>query len=443
MSDPDLTRDERSRIALEAYFYLYPLVLMDVTRRVSTNWALDERPGVGPMGTLQHARAFPSASFRTVVRPNFDTLYSSAWVDVGREPYLIELPAIEDRFFMLPIYDMWTDVVASPGTRTHGARAATFALCSPDWRGILPEGVERIDVTTPVVWLIGRTETRGAHDVALVHGLQDRMRLAPLSSWPDEAHELGASDESLDGRTPPVRQVDQMGGAEFFTRGLRLGGVHRPHATDWNVTTRMARAGLAIGSDLDPSRLEVDLLEVLEATPARSRRILAERAHTIAANINGWSTIDDLGVYANAYVKRALIARGGLGANPVEESLYPNLSLDAHGEALHGSRRYALRFAPGAYPPADAFWSLTVYDRDGFPVANEIERHALGSRDELEVDVDGSLEILLAHERPADRALANWLPVPEGDFVVTLRLYLPREEVLLGRWRAPGARRLD
>ena len=428
---------------MEAYLYCYPLVLMDITRRVSTNWAVGERPGVGPMGTLQHARAFPSASFRTVVRPNFDTLYSSAWLDVAREPSLVSLPTIDDRFFMLPIYDMWTDVVASPGTRTHGTRRATFALCDAPWRGELPPGVERIDVTTPVVWLIGRTETRAGDDVALVHALQDQMRVAPLSCWPDEPVPTLERDPHLDVRTAPMRQVDQMSGHEFFARALRLAGVHRPHATDWNIVTRMARAGLVLGDDLERSPLADDLVDALEAAPARARRVLAERSHTIAPVLDGWSTIDDLGVYANAYLKRALIARSGLGANPVEESMYPNLTLDAHGEPLDGSRRYVLRFGAHALPPADAFWSLTAYDHSGFPVANDIERYALGSRDALRFDADGSLEILLAHRHPDDDGLTNWLPVPDGGFVVTLRLYLPREEVVLGQWRAPAAQRLD
>ena len=443
MIEAALDAGERERIAVEAYLYLYPLVLMETTRRVSTNWRAGVRSGVGPMGTLVNARSFPPATFRTIVRPNFDTLYSTAWLDLTIEPYVISLPALRDRFFMLPIYDMWTDVVASPGTRTHGGEPLTVALCAPDWRGTLPDDVSRIDATTPVVWVLGRTETRGVGDFGAVHALQDQMRLAPLSSWPNAANVTGERDDRIDMRTAPMRQVDAMSTHEFFATAARLARRHPPHATDWSMVARMARVGFVVGQDFDLAGQPDVVVEAFEAAPDRARRTIAERAHTIAPQVHGWSTMDDLGVYGNAYAKRALVAQRGLGANPVEESLYPNLLFDAGGDPLHGSHRYVLRFARQEIPPVDAFWSLTVYDRHGFPVANEIDRYALGDRDDLVFGHDDSLEILLAHERPTDEWMPNWLPVPADGFAVTLRLYLPRDAALFGQWHPPAAQRID
>jgi hypothetical protein len=138
-----------------------------------------------------------------------------------------------------------------------------------------------------------------------------------------------------------------------------------------------------------------------------------------------------------------MIAIFGLGANPPEESIYPNLQRDEHGEALNGARRYAVRFDADQLPPVDAFWSLSVYDTRGYQVENEIDRFALGDRDELLYELDGSLELVLAHVRPSKEWVANWLPVPEGAFVVTMRLYLPQESALNGTWNPPPARRLD
>lgn len=441
MTDPSLTPDELSAIAVDAYVYLYPLVLMETTRRVATNWLEDERVGVAPMGVFAHSRSFPSAKFRTIVRPNFDTLYSSAWVDVEDEPYLVSLPEIRDRFFMLPLYDMWTDVFASPGTRTHGSGPITFALCSPGWHGTLPTDTVRIDAPTPTVWLLGRTETRGVDDYATIHNIQDQLRLAPLSTWPDRAHATTSKDLSIDMRTPPMVFVDQMTPRDFFFEAASLVARQGVHPTDWNVTARMARTGFEIGAAFDLDLQSEEVVTAFNDAPARARRAINARGHTIAPLANGWSTISDLGVYANSYLKRAMIARWGLGANPTEESIYPNLQVDDQGRALHGSNGYVIRFAPGQLPPVDAFWSLTVYDRQGFHVANSIDRFAIGDRDDLEFEPDGSLTITLAHNPPEERR-SNWLPVPEDDFVVTMRLYLPHPEALTQHWNPPVATRL-
>ncbi len=394
------------------------------------------------MGTLAHSRAFPPAHFLTVVRPNFDTLYTTAWLDLTNGPYVIALPAMEGRFFMLPLYDMWTDVFASPGTRTNGTAAFTIAICAPEWRGTLPEGVARIDATTRRVWVIGRTETRGPADYGAVHALQDAMAMAPLATWPHFAPPPDDKDPSLDTKTPPMRKVDQMSSAEFFATAARLVATERPHATDWGMVTRLARVGLRVGEPFAVQAQSGPVIEAFTGAPGAAQREMASRARAVAPSVDGWIASGELGVYANNYLRRAMTARWGLGANPPEESIYPNLERDAQGSTLDGTYRYLLRFEAGGLPPVDAFWSLTVYDRQGFHVANEIDRFALGDRDELIYGADGSLEILLAHERPSDEWVANWLPVPAEGFMVTLRLYLPREDAVTQRWTAPAAVRL-
>lgn len=443
MSAAGLDAGDLERVALESYLYLYPLVLMETTRRVSTNWELDERPGVAPMGRFAHAQSFPPARFRTIVRPNFDTLYSTAWLDVSDEPYVITIPAITERFFMLPLYDMWTDVFASPGTRTNGPDPFTFALCDPQWRGRLPSGVERIDAPTPVVWALGRTETRGVADYGAVHEIQRQLRLAPLSTWPEEPKVASRKDPDVDMRTPPMVQLERMSADEFFSTASQLLERQRAHPTDWGMLTRMARAGFVPGRPFILEHQSDEVVAAFRAAPERAREAIRVRGRTVAPLVNGWSTMSDLGVYGNAYLKRAMTAKWGLGANPTEESTYPNLQVDVEGHALHGERRYVLHFSPEEMPPVDAFWSLTAYDRQGYHVANEIDRFAIGDRDDLVFAPDGSLEILLAHERPVEEWMNNWLPVPAEEFVVTLRLYLPRDSALLQTWRPPPARRAD
>ncbi|MBW4078171.1 MAG: DUF1254 domain-containing protein [Acidobacteria bacterium] len=442
----ELTHDqgynEVERIAAEAYLYFYPLVLMEITRRVSTNSSYSTTSPRGPMGALVHSRAYPTAQFKTVVRPNFDTLYSSAWLDVSDEPYVISLPAVDDRFFMFPLYDMWTEIFASPGTRTHGSGPMDFALCASDWRGTLPSGLARITAPTPTVWIIGRLETRGADDYSNVHKLQNQMLVAPLSRWPHFEAPAFIRDESIDMKTPPMFQVENLSARDFFLLASNLVTTHPPHATDWSMITLMARTGLRIGELFDVQQCDESTRLAYEAAPAVAREMMRRRFSTIAPLVNGWSSITDMGVWGNSYLKRAMIARSGLGANPPEESIYPNLQRDDTGQPLHGASSYLVRFEADQLPPVDAFWSITIYDEHGYQVANELDRFALGDRDELDYGTDGSLEVVLSHHVPHEHSVRNWLPVPEAPFAVTMRLYLPRDAALHGSWRAPLVRRL-
>ena len=182
------TADEQVRlVALEAYIYLYPLVLMDVTRRQMTNSAAGQQVGFGPMNTFTHMRAFPPPEFKAVPWANLDTLYSLAWLDLTEGPLIISTPDTGDRYYLLPIQDMWTDVFAVPGKRTSGTQAGHFAVVPPGWQGELPADVSRIQATTPMAWVIGRTQTDGVHDYASVHPVQDGFGITPLlhlgQSW--------------------------------------------------------------------------------------------------------------------------------------------------------------------------------------------------------------------------------------------------------------------
>ncbi len=209
--------DELHDLAVEAYVYLYPLVMMDTTRRVSTNAPAGVKPGLGPMNAFHHFLEFPAANFRTVVRPNFDTLYSSAWLDLTREPVIVSAPDTKGRYYLLPMMDMWSDVFAAPGKRTSGTGAGHFAVIPPGWKGHLPEGVQRIDSPTPYVWIIGRTQTNGPKDYNAVHEVQKGYKITPLSLW---GKEISAPpyvpDPAVDMKGDPLSQVNGMTAAKFF-----------------------------------------------------------------------------------------------------------------------------------------------------------------------------------------------------------------------------------
>lgn len=440
------TESEALAIGTEAYVYFYPLISMEITRRVTTNVPADARPGLGPMNAFHHMREYPKADFRDVVRPNFDTLYSSAWIDLTKEPQIISAPDTDGRYYLLPMLDMWSNVFASPGKRTTGTRAGHWALVPPGWQGDLPEGVERIPAPTRRVWVIGRTQTNGAADYSAVHTVQDGYRVTALSQWgKDQQPAPFSPDTSVDMKTPPLAQVNGMDAETYFTMAASLLKLHPPQLTDWSILSRMSRIGIRPGADFNWSALPQDVRAGLTRSTTAGLELMRTKAPTLAKVVNGWQmNTDTMGVYGNAYLKRAIVAMVGLGANQPEDSIYPLCVADAAGQPLTGDRRYELHFKKDELPPADAFWSVTMYDAEGYQVANELNRFAIGDRDALKYNDDGSLTISIQHENPGADRVSNWLPSPaSGRIGVTMRVYAPRPEALDGRWNPPAIRRLD
>jgi hypothetical protein len=439
----DIGLGEAHDVGINAYIYLYPLVTMDVTRRQATNVESGKRPGSGPMNTFSHIREFPAADFKTVVRPNFDTLYSSAWLDLTGGPVVISAGADPDgRYYELPMYDMWTDAFAVPGQRTTGTAAGNWAVIPPGWQGALPDGVDRIDAPTPHVWIIGRTQTNGPPDYPAVHKIQDAFGLTPLSHWGAQSPPVTAAiDPDIDMATPPLDQVNGMSAEDFFTYGLGLLKLHPPHLTDWSLIAQMRRLGLTAGArfaDLDPA-----VRSALGDVPAAALQAMQQAFPRLAKVVNGWQmNIDTMGVYGNFYVKRAIVAMVGLGANSAEDAVYPVLMADADGNPLAGDNDYVLHFDRAGLPPVHAFWSVTMYDAQGFQAANSLNRFAIGDRDPLKYNADGSLDLYLQHQPPGSGKEANWLPAPRGPLGVTMRLYSPQAPVLNGTWTPPPVRRI-
>lgn len=438
-----VTEQEAYEIGIEAYQYLYPLITMDVSRRVMTNVPAGAKPGAGPMNEFQHIPAFPTAEFRDVVRPNFDTLYSSAWLDLTRQPMIVSAPDTGGRYYLLPMLDMWSDVFAVPGKRTSGTKAHDFAVVPPGWAGTLPAGIERIDAPTPYVWIIGRTQTNGPSDYQAVRAVQAGYRITPLSQWGGSVEPATAViDPSVDMKTEPSAQVNTMPAARYLSYGAELMTLHPPHVTDWSQLTRLKRIGIERGKpfvfELAPAAVQSGLKRAV----VDGLQQMKAKVPTLARVANGWQmNTDTMGVYGNFYLKRAIVALVGLGANQPEDAIYPMNLADADGKPVNGAKRYVLHFRREELPPVDAFWSLTMYDAAGFQVANPINRYAIGDRDALKYNADGSLDLYIQSSSPGKDKEPNWLPSPaEGVLGLTLRLYAPKSAALDGRWVPPAVK---
>jgi hypothetical protein len=437
--------DEAQTIAAEAYLYFYPLVTMDLTRKQLIN-SDPKITGIGgPPNTFDNIQAYPTADMRAVVRPNFDTLYSSAWVDLRREPMVVSVPDTGGRYYLLPMLDMWTDVFASPGWRTTGTKAVNFLLTPPGWSGKVPAGFTRISAPTPYVWIIGRTKTDGPADYAVVHEIQKGYKITPLSGWGKPRVAVKQTiDPSVDVKTPPKKQVDTMAGDKFFAYAAELLKVNPPHITDEPIIARLKRIGFEAGKSFDVTKLDPSVRKAIDDAPAQAQKLMEWKLPTMARVANHWSmNTDTMGVYGNYYLKRAIIAEQGLGANLPEDAIYPINLGDENGKALDGANKYIIRFTKDALPPVDAFWSITLYDPEGFQVANPINRFAVSSWMPFKRDADGSLTLYFQNENPGSDREVNWLPAPKGPFNLTMRLYAPKSEALTGLWNPPAIKRAD
>ena len=441
-----VSEQEAHAIAVDAYIYFYPLMSMDVSRKQFTNGTSDFK---GPMNTLVNVREYPPANFKGVVRSNFDTLYSASWLDMTKEPVVISAPDTDGRYYLLPMLDMWTDVFASPGWRTTGTKAQTFLVTPPGWRPDLrdrlidefklPKDTQRIEAPTPYAWLIGRTKTDGPADYAPVHKIQDGYKITLLSEFGKAPKPVEFKlDPSVDMKTPPKVQVDTMPAGKYFTYAAELLKVHPSHATDQPIVARMKKIGIEAGKSFDMSKLDPAVQKALESAPEAGQKLMAWKLPTLARVANGWSmNTDTVGVYGDYYLKRAILAQQGLGANVVEDAIYPLNLGDASGKPLDGANKYTITFEKGANPPVHAFWSITLYDQDGFQVGNVLNRFAVSSWMPFKYNADGSLDLYFQNESPGQAKESNWLPAPKGPFNLTMRLYAPKSEALTGKWNPP------
>lgn len=438
-------------IAAQAFIYGYPLVLMERTRQIMT---AVPRPynGRAPINQYAHATKFPDHTFTDVVSPNVDAFYSTAWLNLSDEPLIISVPDAkllapdgkEERYYLLQMLDGWSNVFDAPGTRTTGNSAQDFLLAGPDWAGVVPGGMKRLNSPTNLVWLIGRVQAVDEADVSKVLDFQSKLNIVPLSQWGTGYMPPEVPVEDVD-PTPPVQQVANMDMNTFFQELADLMGENPPADVDAAMVAMLKNIGVIAGQEFDLSSFSNEQIEQIEKGFTVGKGRLEQLAVGLdIPKVNGWSYMTEgIGRYGTNYEYRAVIALVGIGANLPEDAVYPKTTVDDSGNNLNTAKNYTITFNKNEMPPAQAFWSVTMYNKNQFLADNPISRYSLGSKDDMKINPDGSLTIHIQKDNPGEDLESNWLPAPQvngEDFNLIMRIYRPEESVLQRKWSPPAVK---
>ena len=364
--------------------------------------------------------------------PNNDTLYSTAWLDLRNEPVILSMPDTAGRYYTAHVMDMATETIANIGQRLNGTEPGLFAVVGPNWQGALPaniKGVVRSD--TVFAYVLLRLLVDGPADVASVNALQKRFAIASLSRH--LAGQTGGGDMAS---VPPYLARTAAGRFAALDRLLRMSPVL---PRDEGMVASFAPIGVGPAT---PSLRVAAAPETLAKAEGEALAVIASVGARTGKFVRGWRIAPQaIGRYGVDYLQRASVWDGGPLANVPEESFYPVALLDSRNRPLDGATgRYTLRFAPERFPPANAFWSITLYKLgDKTLVANPVDRYSIGNRTQgIVLGPDGALTVAVQAEKPADPMLAaNWLPAPREPFYLVLRLYGPKPEALSGAWTPP------
>lgn len=431
------TPAEARAIAKDAYIYGFP---MEDSYR--TMYAFSIAKGnpeyKGPFNSvLNIARVFTPED-KAFVTPNSDTPYTFLGLDLRAEPIVLTLPAIEkNRYYVFQMMDLYTYNFDYLGTRTTGNGGGHFLIAGPRWKGTVPKGITKvIRSETEMINVIGRTQLFDAADLDNVKKIQAGYKVQPLSAFLGEPAPPAPPEPDW---IKPLSPAEQRTSLEFFNV-LNFALQFAPtHPSEKALRARFAKIGVEPGKHIDMASLPDDIKVAMQQGMADGQKDIDARRAALGGKID---TLFGTRAYLkNDYLNRAVGAQVGIGANSREEALYPIYEKDANGQPLDGSKsRYTLRFAKGQLPPVNAFWSLTMYGLpDQLLVKNDLNRYLINSPmlPGLKTDADGGLTIYIQNESPGKDKEANWLPAPKGPFMLTMRYYLPKAELLSGQWKSP------
>ena len=429
-------------IATLAYIWGFPLVTMERQFNFVTSPNIPPGIGRGPANSISCATELVNASFTDVVTPNSDTLYCQSQFDLRKEPVVVVVPPISDRYYSFEFLDAYTNDYAYLGQRASGGNGGTYFMAGPDWNGQVPEGMTKIWTPTNLAWLITRTLVKGSADVPNVVAIQDKIIVKPLSEFqanttssPTAATATNASQEIPIGPQPTL--IAPTGIKIFDEIGAAMDG-NPLNPPDPVLVTKLASIG--IGPGKAPSTEANDTIKTaLQNGITEGQKLIDAQVANFGTLENGWLVNTAAGVYGTNYLFRAAVTQFGLGANIAQEALYPATFTDSTGKPLSGNSSYLIHFEPGQTPPVDGFWSISMYNDKNLFVDNPLNRYSIGQYTEgLKNNTDGSLDIFIQNKNPGPDKESNWLPSPEGSFNMVMRLYLPQPQALNGTWQLPS-----
>jgi hypothetical protein len=443
-SAPDAAESAKEQLAysIGVQAYLYGQPIMDLYR---TFWENTLDPNRGHDRTLNEfnfVRKLVTAKDTWVVSPNNDTLYSRGFLDLTDEPIVLHIPDMGERKYWFPLGDMYHNLYRHLSWDTVGSKGGDYALTAPGWQGVLPEGMGGVEMTTPMMWTLGRITVNGEKDVPAVNALQDKTFLVPLSQW--KKGMTKAPRAKIDaGRYPKMTNADMSDADKFFTtmnvmlrRNPPVGDAD--YLLGWLRQIHLAPDQQFVWKDLDAATQKG-----LTRAAKDALAIIAQREKSFATPVNGWLPAIMPGDQSKMPVYHAAVTKLGLLYSQKEVSTYHVGFVDGAGKQLNGSDTYTLKLAPP--PPVAAFWSLTMYDaKTKLFVDNKSNRYSIGDRTAgIKTEQDGSLTITMSAEEPSDAdAKANWLPAPKRPFYVVLREYSPGPAVLNGDWLPPAIKQV-
>jgi hypothetical protein len=447
-----LSPQEAQEIALDAYIYGYSLITTEVTRVQMSNVAKVEELRA-PMGTFFNIKRYPPATFRGVSLPNADTLYSVAWLDLS-EPQVFSHPEIKGRFFTFQLVDLWMIIKDSVGSNTSGAKAMTYLFTGPGWKGTVPAGMTHISFPTRYMVILGRTYTLDTKkDLAKVHALQAQYRVRPLLAF-GKPYKFKAPpvnpDPGFSMTEKPQAVILALGITGYFNLMTKLMGSAAPPAPeDAPMLTRLAKIGIVPGQPFDPGKLDPAAQVALKDVPAMALKRITAAWESLGKDVNGWRVKLVGGRYGTNYLERAAWAATGWPSLLPNVSVVPITYVDSTGQNLSGANKYTLTFPKGQMPPVNpqAFWSITMYiiDNGLWFYPNPLNKLTVSPRDKLTYNKDGSLTLYFQHKSPGKDKEANWLPAPEGPFVLMMRMYWPNTtppSIMDGTWKPPAVKKV-
>lgn len=421
-----------------AYIYGFPVVDMLTQMHNETHRVAPDQPVYAPVNRFFRFPGLVTPDNSGNLRaPNADTLYYTAWYDVTQQPVILSVPDTHGRYYTIAVTNLYSEV-QHIGRRTTGTSARQFALVAPEWEGQLPEGVEPFPVSTTRGWLLGRMYVAGPTDLQEAEMLVAQIRLTPLADWPSFTE--ATTNTSYDYGWPPgeiATEMDPYTSLAYFSVFDRALRDLPARAGEAALIDQFRRIGIGGTHPFDPDALSPSTKKGLERALEDGQHLVTVATRRSVESFNGWMISKKIGRYGFDYLHRASVAKGGYGNLP-EESLYPAAVFDAYGDLLSGSNRYQITFPAGGLPPVTAFWSLAAYDLWNLRMtSNELDRYVIGDRTEgLQYNHDGSLTVFLQHDRPK-QGTSNWLPIPEGHFMLVMRLYEPSAAALDHRWVPP------